>query len=243
MLDLGNLMRIILAYVCVVNGPITHDYAARFVGSYLANPPGVVHDTIVACNGGALPCETGLLFQSLSAKFYPRKNDPGYDLSAFQDVAKLFPCDLLVCCGESVYFHRADWLRRYVEVWNKYGPGMYGTFSSNLVRPHLNTTGFCVAPKFLIGSDRCQSREDRYEFEHGEKSLWRRVYGLGFPVRMVTWDGDYEPTQWRNPNNIMWRGDQSACLMRCQHTDRWDAASEETKAAWARNADKPFKWT
>lgn len=236
MLDFGPL-KIVLSYIAVSGGALTSDYCARFVGSYLACPPGVEHETVVVCQGGPLPTETALMFDALPCKFFPRPNDSGWDISAFQDVAARFPCDMLVCCGETCHSHREGWLSRYLEVWNQLGAGMYGTFSSNLVRPHLNTTGFCIAPKFLMGAPRPRNRLERYSFEHGDNALWKKVESFKYPVRCVTWDGAWDSQHWRYPENILWKGDQSNLLLFCSHTDRYFAADEETKRGWEKGAN------
>lgn len=234
-------MRILLSYIAVSGGPLTHDYCSRFVGSYLTFPPGVEHETIVVCQGGPLPLETSLLFESLPCRFFPHENDSSWDIGAYIDIAHKLQPDMLVCCGETISFHRSGWLTRYLEAWNKYGEGMYGTFSSNLVRPHLNTTGFAVAPRFLMGSPRPRGRLERYNFEHGTGAMWRRIESLNFPVKCVTWDGEWGSRDWRYPDNILWKGDQSNLLMRCSHTDRYDAADEETKRAWEKGANGGFR--
>jgi hypothetical protein len=64
---------------------------------------------------------------------------------------------------------------------------------------------------------------------------------MGYPVRLVTWDGDWSPRLWREPPNILWKGDQSNCLVRCNHLDRFDAASPAVKARWSKLADSPFR--
>ena len=232
-------VKIILAYIAVTGGPNTHEYCSRFVGSYLACPAQHEHELVVCCNGGPLPMETALLFHTIgSVQFFPRKNDPGYDITAYQDVASRFKCDMMVCCGETCHFHREGWLKRYVESWEKYGEGMYGTFSSNLVRPHLNTTGFCVDPKYLLGSPRPRNRIDRYDFEHGRMSLWKRITLLGGVARLVTFDGCYDVPQWRYPEKILWKDDQTNCLMLCSHTQRFAEADTETQIKWRKGADR-----
>lgn len=237
-------MKITIAYIAVTGGQLTEDYCSRFVASYSEFPPLIEHDTIVICNGGPLPYSTGLLFSSLKARFYPRKNDGGWDISGYIDAAR-GPCadaDMMLCCGESIYFHRSGWLKRLADVWVTLGPGMYGSLSSNLIRSHLNTTGFCCPPSVLAAyPNKVASRQDRYEFEHGEKAFWRQVALNNMPVRMVTWDGIWDYKSWRYPSNIMWRGDQSNCLMWCQHTDRYVKMDASTKAKWARGADRPYK--
>lgn len=237
-------MKIVVCYIAVANGPITEDYAARFVATYNAYPPGEEHDTLVVCNGGVLKTNIALLFSGMNARMFPRENDGGWDISAYIDSAR-GPCaqyDMMLCCGESIYFHRPGWLRRFVEAWRAIGPGMYGSLSSNLVRTHLNTTGFCCHPLLLADYKKpVRCRQDRYEFEHGKDAFWRQIEKRGMPVRLVTWDGEYEPRSWRCPPNILWRGDQSNLLMWCQHTDRYVNMDNNTKAKWARGADRPFK--
>lgn len=234
-------MKIVLAYICVTHGTLTRDFASRFVGSYLACPPEIEHDLVVVCNGGPLDSETAMLFAPFKCQFLPRENDPGYDIGAYQDVAKLFPSDFQICFGESVYFHRPGWGARLVEVWKKLGQGMYGCFSSNLIRAHLNTTAFAVDQKYLRGYPKVIKQPDRYEFEHGKTSLWRRIRNSGGATKLVTWDGIWEPHQWRIPPNILTRGDQSNCLCWCNHTDRWRAADPKTKQSWSEASDSPFQ--
>lgn len=233
-------MKIVVCYVTVTNGPITPDYVSRFVGSYLACPPEIDHETIIACNGGPLDRETSLLFSPLRCEFLPRANDPAWDVGAFMDVASLTAPDLLLCLGESVYFHRPGWLRRIVEAWQEHGPGMYGLFSSNLLRPHLNTTAFACAPFDLLQYPKPRNQKERYEFEHGIKSFWTYVYSRGRPAMLVTWDGIWTPSQWRKPKNILWRGTQENCLAYCIHTDRWRAANDGTKFRWSKWADTTY---
>lgn len=237
-------MKICLCYVCVSNGNKTTDLAVRFVTTYHAFPPGVEHDTLILCNGGPLKTEHALLFSGMNAKMFPRQNDGGWDISAYIDAAR-GPCsqyDAMLCCGESIYFHRKGWLSRFVDAWERSGVGMYGSLSSNLVRGHLNTTGFLSSPSLIGGYPKTvNDKKSRYEFEHGQQALWRTIYRRGLPVRLVTWDGEYDPHQWRMPKNILWRGDQSNCLMWCQHVDRYREMDENTKRTWSRNADREFK--
>jgi hypothetical protein len=237
-------MKICICYVAVTLGPITADYASRFVATFNEYPPGADADLMVICNGGPLSTELAMIFAPLNPLFYPRANDPGRDVSAYQDAAR-GPCadyDAMLCLGESNYFHRSGWLKRLVGAWEQHGSGMYGPFSSNLVRSHLNTTAFFTIPKLIAAYPYLAvDRKTRYEFEHGANSLWRRAQARGLPVRMVTWDGEWEPRSWRNPKNILWRGDQSNCLMWCSHTDNWHHETPKRKVQWSRLIDIPYK--
>lgn len=233
-------MRICVAYTVVSAGPISDQYASRFVATWHEFSPGAECDLLIICNGGPLPLDLALIFAPLNAQMFPRSNedwDIGGYVAAARGPAKDY--DMIVCLGESVFFHRKDWLKRLVEAWTKYGPGVYGPFASNLVRAHLNTTAFCTSPLLL---QRCSmGTKDRYSWEHGVNSFWRWVSNHGMPVRLVTWDGEWEPRLWRMPKNILWRGDQSNCLVWANHTERFAAADVSVKMNWARGADQPFK--
>lgn len=241
MLDFDRAVKILLAYIAVSAGPKTADYCSRFVATYLEYPPEMPHETIVVCNGGPLPRDVALQFDTLRCSFLPRVNDPGWDISAYQHIAHNFDCDMLLCFGESVYFHRPGWLKKLVEAWEMHGPGMYGLFSSNLVRTHLNTTAFVTAARPLRNYPRPNNRADRYNFEHGEHAYWRYVKSLEMPVKLVTWDGVWDPIQWRAPRNILWRETQNNCLAFCSHTDHYFAANTKTKRRWERWIDQPFR--
>lgn len=234
-------VKIVLIYIAVTNSPKLEDYAARFVATIQLYPPGVEFQLIVCCNGGALATDKQMLFLTIPHEFYIRPNDPSWDIGGYQFVANQIDCDIVVCMGESVFFHRAGWLSRIIDSWHKYGPGFYGFFSSNLVRGHMNTTAFAVYPMALKLYPQVKDRRDRYEFEHGQTALWRRLSQQGKPTKFVTWSGEYDPKDWRRPDNILWKGDQSSLLVHCNHTERYAASSEETKRNWRAGADQPFK--
>ena len=237
-------MRVCIAYIAVALGPITPDYASRFVATFKEYPPGHDADVMVICQGGPLSTELAMIFAPLNPIYYPRPNDPGWDISAFQDAAR-GPCadyDAVLWLGESNYFHREGWLKKLVDAWKMYGPGMYGPYASNAIRGHLNTTAFFCAPSLVRQYPfRAADRPSRMEFEHGENALWRRANKNGLPVMMVTWDGAWQPRVWRMPKNIIWRGDQSNCLMWCNHTDGFNNINPHQRARWATHWDAPFK--
>ncbi len=239
-------MNIHVCYIAVTHGKQTAEFAARFVATWHEFPCGEECRTLILCNGGPLRSSRSLIFAGLKPKpsFFPRQNDPGWDVTAYIHAAKTVcaEADMMVCLGESAYFHRAGWLKRFREAWEKHGPGMYGAFSSNTIRGHLNTNGFAIAPKMLASwHDPLRNKKERYRFEHGENALWRRLEKFGYPVKLVTWDGEWGHDDWRKPQNIMWRGNQSNCLFWCNHVDRWNAAGVETKVRWSKYCDQPFK--
>jgi hypothetical protein len=228
---------VLIAYIAVKDSPLLVSHCSHFVDSYRCHPPGFDHHLLIVCNGGHLSEKNKAIFAAVPHEFLVRTNDAGWDISAYIDVARRFDSDLQVCLGESVYFHRKGWLARLVECYKAHGRGMYGFFSSYLVRPHLNTTAFAVSPQYLREYPVPSDRATRYEFEHGARALWRRIAEKNGATRLTTWDGCYSPEEWRKAPNILWRGTQDNLLMRCNHTDRWEAASEPVRRAWTHGAD------
>lgn len=233
-------MNFLIVYVTVSGGEQTERYAQRFCSSFRNFPPGADNWGLCAVsNGGPMEPDVERHFLPLKATVIKRDNS-GWDIGAYIEVAnRVRFYDAILCCGQSVYFHRPGWLKRLDSVWTTHGPGLYGFFASNLVRKHLNTTCFCVDPRLLCGWGQVvDTKEKRYEFEHGAKPFWKQVEALGRPVRLVMWDHDLAPWQWRTTENEFWRGDQSQCLMWCSHTDRFQNAVKGTRTMWTNNADR-----
>lgn len=237
----GRALAVNVIYIAVQNNPLFVHYASQFVDTYKKYPGGRNHRLIICCNGGKLGPKMKPLFDGIACEFVERQNDDGWDVSAYQDMAQERQCDLQVCFGESVRFHRSGWLERLVESADEFGEGMYGCLSSHAVSAHLNTTAFAVTPKFLKEYPKVLNRTARYQFEHGQDAMWRRIHAQGAETRLVTWDGCWEPGQWRTPPNILWRGDQSNCLVFANHTDRWFGRHEPHRRQWSEMADMPFK--
>lgn len=237
-------MKISICYTAVSKGPITANYCARFVGSYISFPGLAEHKLVVVCNGGELPTAIKLIFDPVGAEFLPRTNDQGFDISGYIEAAKTIASDsdAMLCLGESVYFHREGWLERLVQAWKKYGTGIYGPFASHSVRAHLNTTAFMCSPKELVSYPVKEwTRSMRYEFEHGTNSIWRLIRSKGMPAMLVTWDGEWPPGKWREPKDVLWKGTQRNLLMYCNHSERWHNAPNHTKQSWSKNANQQFK--
>jgi len=106
-----------------------------------------------------------------------------------------------------------------------HGPGMYGATATFEVSPHLNTTAFWCPPQLLAEYPiRVISKYQRYDFEHGPNALWKLVAANGLPVKLVTWDGEYDWPDWRKPPNILRRGTQGNCLTWWHHVESYAKA-------------------
>lgn len=240
-----NMLRIVVAYICVTDGGLTEAYSPRFARTYLENPAGVEHKLVVVCNGGPLPPRKKAFFDGLDCEFFERPNDAGKDMSAYQDLASKCvtenSADFLVCLGESVHFHRPNWLKRWAEARMEYGSGIFGAFSSHMVRAHLNTTCFGIDARLLTKYPKIITNGDRYAAEHGNHAVWKRLIAGKNTAALVTFDGVYFQGEWRRPDNILHRGDQSNLLVHANHSERWANADPATKALWTSQSDSPYK--
>ena len=177
-----------------------------------------------------------MTFKDWGWRVLPRSNE-GWDIGGYLEVSKLVEYDLMVCFGQSVYFHRRDWLKRIAEAWQEFGPGIYGAMASYTVRAHLVTSAFAITPSLLKEYPPVRTKAERYAFEHGDQSIWRRVAAEGYAAKLVAWTGCYDAQDWRQPPNIIFRGDQSNCLVFCNHTDKFFSYDPVSKAKWAKIAD------
>lgn len=234
-------MNILVVYVCVSKGRHSKHLAERFIASYHKFRAGFNHNLLVVLNGFSPPESLRAVFTNTPHWCLNRYNT-GWDIGAYQEVAQCIKSDLMVCLGESVYFHRTDWLLRLMEACEIYGKGMYGFLSSYQLAPHLNTTAFACSPELIRSYPiNVLSKGDRYQFEHGAHSLWRRVENDGRPAVFVTWDGVWPRKTWRYPQNILCRGDQTNLLAWCNHTDNYASAPPHMKDRLAKLADGELK--
>jgi hypothetical protein len=243
-------LKVLVIYICVSRGQNTASYSKRFAETWLANPPGCSCDLLIVNNGMEPAASIKSDHDRLASKFVwgtirylNRPNTPGWDIEAYLEVAHSIGSgyDFLVCLGESVHFWRGGWLARWVEARQQLGPGMYGPLATFNVRAHLHTTAFGVDPVYLRNYPMVRNHPERYEFEHGNGALWKRVKTSGGGAWLVTWSGIYRPEEWRDPQNIIWDGTQEECLLWCNHTERFRDASPETRYRWRENANGPFR--
>ena len=209
-------MRVSVAYCYpILNRPKYAPLAQRFVQSWQRFPPGCDCSVTIYCNGSEPVLFDRQIFDGLPCQFVSRDNS-GWDIGCFQQAAETLDCDLLVCFGAPVHFHRAGWLARMVDACVENGIGLYGCAAYLSPNWHVRTTAFWFPPMLLqsypvmVGS----SRQSRYEFEHGNGSFTRHCLSLDIPCLMLTWSGIYPFGQWQDhapgPTDILVR-DQHCC--------------------------------
>lgn len=176
--------------------------AQRFVQSYMENPPGgTPHEIHVAINGGvAIGDWCRYLFNPLPCQFF-QHNNYGKDIGAYQAAADMIECDLMVCLGAPVYFHKPGWLDRIALSYYENGPSVYGCWGFPVPMPHLRTTAFWLPPDLLNAYPVKVGDQDRYAFEHGPDSLTLWSKKQGFEPKVVTWKGCYEMGAW---DHVSW---------------------------------------
>lgn len=222
--------KITVGYIYVSGGKDSDRLARRFIETYNSFPAGIKHSLIVICNGMMLPPEpVKSMFEKLGAEFYWRSND-GFDIGGYVSLSKAIDDDLLVCLGESVFFHRENWLKKIADSYEQYGPGMYGMFSSDFKRRHLPTMGFAISPGLLRDNREKLSDKERHDFENGENAMCIQLERQKQAVKLVTWTGAWDKPKWRALSDIMWRGDQSECLVFCKYTEMYLKANASEKA-------------
>jgi hypothetical protein len=181
-----------------VKRQVYYPLAHRFTETWRKFPPGnEPHILYVIGNGGEVLPQEQSLFDGISCRFLAHDNS-GWDVGAFQLAAEKLPCDLLICLGAPVHFHRSGWLDRMVDAYVQSGPALYGCWAYLSPNWHVRTTVFWCPPELLKSYSYAVTSEQRsrYAFEHGQQSFTRHVLGLGFPCIMVTQKGCFSFDQW-----------------------------------------------
>jgi hypothetical protein len=223
-----------------------HKHAEKWVSSYKAFPPGMAHEVLICMSNGTQTKADRDTFKNVPHRTCDYDGG-GWDIGAYQAAAKECHSDLMVFMNGRTHFWTSDWLTRFVEAFEKFGPkGLYGASGSyeccppsptRFPNPHIRTSCFATDPKLF----RCfpftvDSRADGFRFESCEWNFCRWYADHGWPVKMVAADGFYDRAQWRKPDNIFRRGDQSNMLVRDRHTDVYFAAGKEEKMRLDRTA-------
>jgi hypothetical protein len=235
---LKPLPKVTLVYIYVPGDAEHASLAGRFLHTYQKCPPGIPHDTVIICQGKTADAPAIKLFRGLpNASFYVH-DDSGWDVGAFIAVSGTLDCDFALYCGGKTHFKRGGWMVRMVEAWKRHGPGFYGCTSSYEVSPHLNTSSFWCRPQAMVSyPHKVVTTADRYNFEHGALAMWLFCVRTGMPAKLVTWCGEYDWPDWRKPDNIYRRGDQSNCLCYFKHTDLYQESLAEMKPMLETQAD------
>jgi hypothetical protein len=120
----------------------------------------------------------------------------------------------------------------------EFGDGLYGSSASLENSPHLRTPCWACNPRTFLGYPlTVDTREKTFAAESGPNSITRWYLEQGMPAIMVCPSGNYWPEDWRKPDNIFRRGDQSNCYIRDRHHDWYEQTDPVTKSTWEKDAD------
>jgi hypothetical protein len=210
----------------------------QFTYTWKLHPPGIDDYQLIAVANWGEPTD------SVREQFYGIKTrwikycEAGADIGSHMEAADLLrlsghPEGFMVCMSSRCFFHRAGWLKRFVEAREKHGPGIYGTGVLERV-PHIRTCAYGIDANFLHtlpGPVTC--REHTIEIESGSRCLTGHVLSEGGKAVQVLWD-DEQPDQadWRHERHqaIFRRGEQSAMLAHDRHTKLFEEANDTEKA-------------
>lgn len=232
---------ITIVYIHVPGDEKHWRYAREFVDTYKKFPPLYPHETVIVSQGKGPAPLAKAMFKAVFNPHYFLHDDSGWDIGGYIAASAMEAVrgsDCVLCVGGSAYFQREGWLKRIAEAWHKHGPGFYGSTSTYEVSPHLCTSGFWCAPEIIRAYPvKVTNRETRYDFEHGPNACWKMVAENSLPVKLVTWDGEYDWQEWRKPPNIYRRGDQSNALIHWHHYKEYDKADTKLKVTMASHSD------
>lgn len=171
--------------------------AAEFVASYVRNPPGMDHQTVIVCNGAVAAQSSRDLFNPLPNVTFIDHDNSGWDIGAFQLAARTVPCQLMVFCGSHTYFRKPGWMVKMCDAALGLGDTLYGSTGNqgNIgvgVYPHVRTTGFWCSPALMAAYPHLVSQTggggQRYEMEHGKSCMSNWVKQMGRTPWIVGWD-------------------------------------------------------
>lgn len=168
--------------------------AKRFVKSYQEYPPGEYpHELVVVANAFPVDNRQKNLFSPLPIRF-ENHNNYAKDIGAFYLMSLEGGCDLQICLGANVHFHRVGWLDRIIEVYLQLGPGLYGCWGFSAPSPHIRTTAFWMPPELLAAYPHPVTDRHRYSFEHGiNSSILAWAQKCQFPAYVVGWTKIWTP--------------------------------------------------
>lgn len=217
-------------------------FSNRWVNTYHRFRPKCPHDVRIVCCGGHKNAIVERTYYSLMCTFDTYLGS-GSDIGACQHAIKHVDSDFVVCMSTPVYFWMDGWLERLIEAREFYGDGLYGPMASYEVSPHIRTSCWCVDPKtFMLYPHVIDTREKccwaeaaDHNGEYWQMSNWYEL--IGKPVMMVARDSIRARAEWRTPDNIFRRGDQSNCIVRDQHVDVYDAAHYHERLQLEARAD------
>lgn len=184
----------------------------------------------------------------------------GFDLGTYRKVAERSKEEFICCLNCNSEIQADNWLAIMASGIILHGAGLVGTTAScesmltnaerdgrpfNWIRrwffppfpnPHIRTTGFMMRRELFL--ELCPrwfpTKRHCYLFESGHYSLTRRVWALGFKVRLACKNGTHQ-FEW-NTKTAFRSGDQSNLLIADNQTCRYQRGTTKERTSLAEKA-------
>ncbi len=232
-------MNVTVVFVRVVTKPEYTHGAQRWLKSYCSYAAGHPHKLIVI---NRYADAKDKLFDDYATE-YMRYDGGGWDCGTWQFAGQNIDTDLLVCFNSSTYVTGGGWLDKFVRAVYDHGDGLYGPLASYEIQPHIRTPCMIFQPHVIREYPyEVKSREDTYRFEvfgfpPKNINFTQWVRDRGMRTMLVTWDGVYDQPDWRKPDNIFRRGDQSNLIVKDRHCSAYEISDTEGKLKLENLAD------
>lgn len=224
-------MKVTVIFVRVVTKPEYHHGSQRWLDSYLNFAPNCPHEVIVINRYADSP---DAMFDGIATR-YLRYDGGGWDCGAWQFAGRNIDTDLLVCFNSSTYVTGDGWLKRFVDAVEANGDGLYGPLASYEIQPHIRTPCMIFQPHVVNSYPyEVNSRDDTYRFEvfgfpPKNINFTQWVRDRGMRTMLVTWDGVYDLPDWRKPENVFRKGDQSNLVTWDRHCEAYSISDARGK--------------
>lgn len=188
----------------------------RFLDSYAEYPAGLSHDLIV------------------------HEFNSGFDIHEYMRIGWTIPHDFLLCFNTETEIVADRWLAKMAAHVSNPFVGLVGAFGSlegcpngspKFPNPHIRTNSFLVRKKmFLDWGYPGSSKQACYNFESGEKGMYRRVKDGGMVSILVGKDGCWgEPDQWIESHTFRLH-EQENLLFQDNQSRHYQEANAEERA-------------
>lgn len=230
--------------VCYLIAP-GEDFALKaraFAESYRSHPAGIEHRFLTVTKDGAgIPQQCG--WPATEVIWEP--ND-GLDIGSLQRVAAGHgDYDLIMWLGSYARILADDWLAKFHRAASLPDVGAAassGSFEAGVSgespNAHLRTGALMISPRLLnsLGFATAHDKRDCYEFEHGARSLYRRLRERGLRGVVVGASGRvYSEHEWVGSCTYRSPG-QPELIVADGQTDAYAAAAFEEQGVLARMA-------
>jgi len=182
----------VLVYYLYPNEEWT-SYALDFLESYVSHKSGLEHDFVVVHKSE---------FQDTVFESYKQivHDNYGYDIGTLKKMSEdNQDYDIIVHLGSYSQILTDNWLQKITSVFDEPNAGLVGVSASYEQRPHIRTAVLAFRPQQMLSIKfpaSLESKEDQYDFEHGENNVFSQYLQKGLNCGVVDVDGKFWQDNW-----------------------------------------------